>query len=49
MADTPPKLELGPEEHRYTYPPALPCPECAGKGNILLLTSARPCGACEGP
>jgi hypothetical protein len=43
-----PKLELGPEEHIYHYPPPVPCGECGGRGAIALFTSARPCGACGG-
>ena len=43
-----PKLELGPEEHVYHYPPPVPCGECGGTGAIVLVANARPCGACGG-
>jgi len=48
MADTQPQWELGPAEDVYTYPPAVPCPEFGGSGNIVLLVTARACQACEG-
>ncbi len=29
-------------------PPSVPCPDCHGRGQILLLISTVPCASCKG-